>query len=300
METGQADQFLIDEIRQGGEDAWRQLVARYQGRLFAYARSRLARPTDAEDAVQEAFVGFVQSLPHYDPSRSLETYLFAILRYKINDLYKRHGLMPTTSFGAAIEAYDALMIPPAPGHTPSGALRRDEARAEQERLMAAILRKLIGELRDRGKFDDLRIVELSFFVGMRNKDIAKLLDVGEKHVAGVKFRAIRRLQSFVAETRSGEPPDDDSAESLTEATVAIVWRRARVSCLKRSTLGAHLLGVLDEPWNSYAQFHLEVVGCSICVANLEDLKAESTGPVSSALRERILASSIGFVSRANG
>ena len=52
-------------------------------------------------------------------------------------------------------------------------------------------------------------------------------------------------------------------------------RERRLSCLKRSTIGSFLLGVLEEPWQSYTAFHLETVRCLMCRANLDDLAAES-------------------------
>ena len=61
MQTGGADEFLIEQIRDGDQGAWRRLIERYQGRLLAFARSRTARCSDAEDLVQEAFVGFARA-----------------------------------------------------------------------------------------------------------------------------------------------------------------------------------------------------------------------------------------------
>ena len=87
--TQDADSFLITAIRKGDERAWHQLIDRYQGRLLAFARARLRQPGEAEDALQETLLGFLTSLKHYDTSRSLETYLFAILRYKISELLEK-------------------------------------------------------------------------------------------------------------------------------------------------------------------------------------------------------------------
>ena len=96
MDNPQIDELLVEEVARGEPAAWHRLIERYEGRLMAFARARIASHADAEDIVQEAFVGFLQSLGNYDPSRSLETYLFAILRYKISDLFKRRGSHPLT------------------------------------------------------------------------------------------------------------------------------------------------------------------------------------------------------------
>ena len=60
------DQLLISRIRSGDSDAWNDLIARYEGRLLAFVDSRLSNRSASEDIVQEAFVGFLNSLPNYD------------------------------------------------------------------------------------------------------------------------------------------------------------------------------------------------------------------------------------------
>src|SRR3954453_11436395 len=88
----EADKYLIDQIRRGNADGWSQLVARYQGRLLAFARGQLTRKAEAEDLVQDTFVMFLQSLGSFKDEYSLETYLFTILRRKIIDLYRGRQL----------------------------------------------------------------------------------------------------------------------------------------------------------------------------------------------------------------
>ena len=48
-QISEADRFLIQQIRRGNAEGWSQLVARYQGRLTAFARSQLSRKSEAED-----------------------------------------------------------------------------------------------------------------------------------------------------------------------------------------------------------------------------------------------------------
>jgi RNA polymerase sigma-70 factor, ECF subfamily len=292
METQNADQYLVEQIRAGEQSAWRQLIGRYEGRLTAFARMRTASLSDAEDLAQETFVGFLQSLPHYDAKRTLETYLFTILRYKLCDRLRQRKIVPLHAPADSDDWWDQIM--PAATDTPSGIAADAEARRSFESSLAELLRRLIHELRDRVAFDDLQVIELVFYKGMRNLHVAELLDIDQKSVAGIKFRAIQRLQKFLSEM------DQVSGISEAEAdvTVARVWREHRLTCLKRGTLGTFLLNVLEEPWNGYTQFHLDVVGCPMCLANLEDLRAEETEE-----RDRssasIFASSVGFLSRAS-
>lgn len=287
-----ADRYLIDEIRAGDPAAWRQLIDRFSGRLLAFARARTASAADAEDLVQETLIGFLQSLAHFDASRSLETYLFTILRYKLYDLLRQKKLPIVSPPNETEDWWDRA----APGdtETPSRHMADQEALAAQERVLAELLRQLISELRDRESFTDLQVIELIFYGGKRNLDVAELLDIDQKAVAGVKFRAVQKLQKFLSERDPAMIPPIGETEA--DITVARVWREQRLTCLKRSTLGSYALGVLEDPWKSYTQFHLDVVGCPMCVANLADLQVEeeSRGPGDS---ERIFQSSIGFLSR---
>ena len=89
MSGGEADTFLMAAVQRGDQQAWCELIDRYQGRMLSFARRMLAERSEAEDLVQETFLGLLRSLPTYDASRSLETYLFAILRNKLHDYLRR-------------------------------------------------------------------------------------------------------------------------------------------------------------------------------------------------------------------
>ncbi|UCF32566.1 MAG: sigma-70 family RNA polymerase sigma factor [Phycisphaerales bacterium] len=290
MQAENADQFLVEQIRNGDQSAWRRLIERYHGRLLAFARARTAGLSDAEDVVQEAFVGFIQSLPHYDSRRSLETYLFTILRYKLFDLLRQRKVTVLSEPADSEEWWDRVV--PGSFETPSGIAAQAEATTQQEELLTEMLRRLILELRDRDAFQDLQVIELVFYAGKRNLDVADLLSVDQKAVAGVKFRAIGKLKKYLAER---DPSSEEGLdESDADVTVARVWREHRLTCLKRNTLGAYLLGVLEDPWLSYTQFHLDVVGCPMCLANLTDLQneEEEEGALD---HERMFQSSVGFL-----
>ncbi len=291
MDSQNADEYLVEQIRSGDESAWRQLIERYEGRLTAYARMRTASLADAEDLVQESFVGFLQSLRHYDSRRTLETYLFTILRYKLCDQLRKRKIVPLNPPADADDWWDQIV--PGTTETPSEIAADVESRTAFEVSLAELLRRLIHEMRDRNAFDDLQVIELVFFKGMRNLDVGKLLDIDQKAVAGIKFRAIRRLQKFLDERE--EPAKLTDAEA--DVTVARVWREHRLTCLKRSTLGSFLLGILEDPWRGYTLFHLDVVSCPMCLANVEDLRIEEEADDSGRSRDSIFASSVGFLSR---
>lgn len=285
-----ADQFLVEQIREGNEGAWKQLIDRYSGRLLAFARARISGLSDAEDLVQETFIGFLHSVANFDTNRSLETYLFTILRYKLYDMFRQKKIKTVGEPDGEGDWWDRIV--PVDSESPSGAAVTAEAQHAQEQLLVDILKQLIRDYRDRDAFDDLQVIELIFFAGKRNLDVAELLEIDQKGVAGVKFRAIGKLKTFLSQRESVSLGCLD--ESQADVTVCRVWREYRLTCLKRSTLGSYLMGVLDEPWHSYTQFHLDVVGCAMCVANLADLEAEEEdrAPLDT---QQMFASSVGFL-----
>jgi len=76
-------------------------------------------------------------------------------------------------------------------------------------------------------------------------------------------------------------------------TLGAIWRRGRLTCPTRQQLGSALLDALDPALASYITFHLDVIGCPFCQANLADLKAKTTQPNNATQhrRNRILKSS---------
>ena len=57
-------------------------------------------------------------------------------------------------------------------------------------------------------------------------------------------------------------------------TLGAIWRRGRLTCPTRQQLGSYLLDALDPDLASYLQFHLDVIACPYCQANVADLKSK--------------------------
>jgi hypothetical protein len=57
-------------------------------------------------------------------------------------------------------------------------------------------------------------------------------------------------------------------------SVGEIWRRHRVTCPTRAQLGSYLLGALSDEQADYIDFHIQRVGCRVCLANLNDLQRQ--------------------------
>ena len=80
-----------------------------------------------------------------------------------------------------------------------------------------------------------------------------------------------------------------------EHSLGVIWRRHRVSCLSREELNGYLRDIHEPEFQAYIDFHLNIVACATCLANLDDLKemqAETTGRER---RRKIFDSSTGLL-----
>jgi anti-sigma factor RsiW len=63
-----------------------------------------------------------------------------------------------------------------------------------------------------------------------------------------------------------------AADDRGDHSVGAIWRRRRLTCPTREQLGSYALDVLEPDHRAYVAFHLDLVGCPFCQANLADLK----------------------------
>src|SRR5262249_5057584 len=127
--SSESDRLLIRQIRQGDSRSWETLISRYEGRLLAFVERRLHDRAASEDVVQEAFIGFLNSLPNYDEQRELQTYLFTIASHKLTDHLRRVGRHP---MHAASEGAGDVLQNQLDPHAAASSLARSRERKELE------------------------------------------------------------------------------------------------------------------------------------------------------------------------
>jgi len=70
---------LLARLRAGDEQAFEALVARHYGTMLAVAQTYVKTRAVAEEVVQEAWLGLLQSLDRFEGRSSLKTWILAIL-----------------------------------------------------------------------------------------------------------------------------------------------------------------------------------------------------------------------------
>jgi RNA polymerase sigma-70 factor (ECF subfamily) len=194
MPASETDKQLVARIRQGESHAWQECIDLYEGRLIAFARSRLTDRSSAEDIVQETFMGFLKALPNYDDNTPLESWLFAIAAHKLIDAMRRIGRRPTIPLILPETSGGSVREPTGRGRPASSLMRsREQSRAESN-VIENCLRELIVEFKSSGSWERLQCVELIFVLGWANKDVARRMSLTEQAVANHKFYVVSKLK----------------------------------------------------------------------------------------------------------
>ena len=149
---------LIDAAKSGDQEAFRQIVERYQGAVYNLAYRMLGDPEEAEDAAQEIFVRLYRQLDRYDPERKFSTWTLAIAtNYCIDQLRRRRmQLVPLENIIPWARARDA---------GPEGEALTRESRDEVQRLLKQLPEKYRAPLVLR-YWEDLSCAEIAEILGV--------------------------------------------------------------------------------------------------------------------------------------
>lgn len=106
-------QDLIEQARNGDEQAFRQLVERHQQRVRATAISMLGSVPEAEDVAQETFIRFHRALQDFRGEAKLSTYLSRIaINLSLNELKRKQRSQRWLTFSRTDEATPDLSASP--------------------------------------------------------------------------------------------------------------------------------------------------------------------------------------------
>ena len=185
------DAELVARCLAGSEEAFRQLVLRFERPVLSVI-SRLVRdPTLAEDLAQETFVKAFRNLRRYDPQRRFASWLFKIGHNTAID-YLRRKQLPTSPLDTPDdEPREVLRAPVEQGP--------DEQAARGE--LAAAIEEALGEMRPQYR----EILELRFRQGLAYEEIAEVMDLALGTVKVQLHRARKQLAGRLRE-RGWAPP----------------------------------------------------------------------------------------------
>lgn len=178
-----SDDALARAAALGDRDAFEAIVHRHGLPMYRYARRMLVDDGDAQEVVQDAFVGAWKGLDHFGGRSSLRTWLFGLTAHKAVDRRRRR---------ARPQPIDDRMLstrPAGPGSDPLAAATTAE--------LAAALDRALAELPYRQRACWL-LVEIE---GLSQPEAAHVLSMSAGAVRGQLFRARRNLAERMARWR---------------------------------------------------------------------------------------------------
>jgi RNA polymerase sigma-70 factor (ECF subfamily) len=192
----ESELLLVALLREGGpraDAACQELVNRYQGRIYSFIARQIYNDEAArEDVLQNTFLGFVRSLPNFNANMGIQNWLFQIAQHKITD-HLRKGSSASQSKLSYTEEH--LLGTPDQRMRRASSLAMSQERKDLETTaLTRVLRDLVQEYRIKKDYKRLKVIELLFVAGWRNKDVAVYLKMSEQDVANYRFAAVKKIK----------------------------------------------------------------------------------------------------------
>lgn len=167
------DFLLVQRMRLGDERALEIFVEKYYPLILNYCHAHVADYGYAEDMAQETFARFFQTLPDYHHYGKAANYLYVIAANACRDFHRKNREIPVEELPEAADTDgDGLTM------------RLDIQMA---------LRSLSEEIRE--------VAVLYFMQGLKQKDIAEILNIGLPLVKYRVARARRELSVYLGKER---------------------------------------------------------------------------------------------------
>jgi RNA polymerase sigma-70 factor (ECF subfamily) len=170
-----ADEDLVERALAGSGRAWRQLLGRYERRLYNHAVRLTGHRDDAVDLTQEILMAVFRNLHTFRGDCPFSAWLFRIAAYRCTDHLRRRRVHDPFDETTGEWAGDGRTEPEAA----AGTLRAND------RLRAAL-----GRLPDEQRL----VVELKFFQQFTFEDIAAQLGISPNTAKTRLYAALRKLR----------------------------------------------------------------------------------------------------------
>lgn len=182
------DEFLMEQLNAGREDALAELVRRYQQDVFRFSLHYLKNVESAKEMTQETFLRIFAARDRFDVSRRFKPWMLCIARNLcLNEIKRKKGVqMETLEEYASSSREDSGEVMQSAADGPAELLMADERRLALTRALATL------------PADAREIVNLRFFERMQARDIAEIIDSTEGAVRTRLHRVLKQLREVCA------------------------------------------------------------------------------------------------------
>jgi RNA polymerase sigma-70 factor (ECF subfamily) len=184
------DAELVARALAGSQDAFRELVVRFERPVFTLVARMVHDPATAEDLAQEVFVKAFRRLDTYDPERKFSSWLFKIAHNATIDFLRR-GEPETVPLEARQEDDDRGAL----ADVLSDEATEDPGAAAERRQMARALERAIARLRPEYR----ESVVLRYVEGLSYQEICEVTGQPLGTVKTNLHRARKELAEAMAE-----------------------------------------------------------------------------------------------------
>ncbi len=183
---------LVAAVRQGSDQAFEELYARYRPRIASYIYGMVGDHARAEDLVQEVFISALRRLRETDQAIAFKPWIYEIAKNSCIDEFRRTRRVREVPLGAETDADEG------------GEVEAVQSFATTD-----------GELETKQSLEDLRgafyglsethhkIIVMRELAGLSYAEISQRLDMSQAMVESNLFRARRRLTEEYNELISG-------------------------------------------------------------------------------------------------
>ena len=179
---------MLKAVVDGDATAYRGLVEKYQGRVYAMVYGMVRNREDAKDIAQDAFVKAFRNLKSFRLESSFYTWLYRIAMNLAIDHTRKQKRQATSGFDEAVGARDG-----------DGGIHeihhQDSPRKALERKQ---LYAVIMEALDKLPTEQKQIVLLREVEGLSYKEIADVMEIPEGTVMSRLYYARKKLQKLLA------------------------------------------------------------------------------------------------------
>jgi RNA polymerase sigma-70 factor (ECF subfamily) len=194
---------LVAAIRRGDEDAFVELVERYNASMLRLARVFVATRAVAEDVVQETWLAVIQGIDRFEGRSSLKTWLFRILTNRAKTRGEREGrVIPMSSTWRRDEG-DAAVDPGrfhpqgAPNAGAWTSLPAAVPADPDQQLLSKELRKIVDAAVRKLPKAQQEVITLRDIEGVGPEDVCSLLGITGGNQRVLLHRARSKVRAVV-------------------------------------------------------------------------------------------------------
>jgi RNA polymerase sigma-70 factor (ECF subfamily) len=185
------DGVLVERLRGGDEDAFVELVGRYQPQLLRLAEATVGRSAVAQEVTQDTWLAVVRGVDRFEGRSSFKTWLYRILLNRARSAqYREHraGNPAGTVDDERFDANGAWSDPPEPW-----------ADRVEDRLVATELAHRVHDLLLQIPEAQRQVVVLRDVEGLAPADVTALLGVTDGNQRVLLHRGRARLRHLLAQ-----------------------------------------------------------------------------------------------------